>query len=141
MPMYSICRRCKEKIPFKTKCKNCEPLIRKEKNKEYRIKYDDTEIRRLRHSVKWKKLRQRVIDEQKGLCLLCAVEQQYNPIDDVHHITTAKENINLFFDRDNLIGLCKYHHQFIHANKLDNKESLENYLMNIEREKKNLNKF
>lgn len=136
MPMFSVCSRCGDKIPFRGNCKKCEPIIRKEKNKEYRMKYDDTEIRKARHSVRWKKLRQRVIDEQKGLCLLCIVEGQYKPIDDVHHITTAKDDMSLFFDRDNLIGLCKEHHVYIHAHNLTSRELLEEHLSNIVKDKR-----
>ena len=64
-------------------------------------------IRRLYRTARWRRLRLRVLFEQAYRCALCGgviVEQ------DIDHRVPHAGNLRLFWDRDNLQGLCKSCH-------------------------------
>lgn len=87
-------------------------------NKPIRNKYKvNTEEDKFRNTYVWQKKRKHIKERDKGLCQVCIRKlyntlKQYNYIDiQVHHIIPIKENYELRLEDDNLISLCKYHHE------------------------------
>lgn len=72
----------------------------------------------LRNTYRWRKKREDIRQRDNYLCQVCIRGDYFNPegrykVKDiqVHHITPYKKNIELFYDDDNLICLCKFHHE------------------------------
>ncbi len=140
MPLYSRCNRCGGNIPYKNSyCDKCKPKAQEQKRERWRQYNSSVTRSEYRNTRRWRKLRAEIIDAQKGLCLMCYLEGEYNPIDHVHHITEAQEDLNLFYDKDNLVGLCEDHHKFIHSKKILGKEKFEKYLENLNKNYKGSN--
>ena len=66
---------------------------------------------------KWLKTAKIVRIRQDNLCAECAKLGIATPIDSVHHIRPAEEHASdevfyrQFYDLDNLVGLCRRHHE------------------------------
>lgn len=72
----------------------------------------------LRNTYKWRKKREHIKHRDNYICQVCIRKDYFNPIGQyefnnlqVHHIEPYKENEELFYDDDNLITLCVYHHE------------------------------
>lgn len=72
----------------------------------------------LRNTYKWRKKREYIKDRDNHVCQVCIRKDYFNPTGkyefnnlQVHHIEPYKENEDLFYDDDNLITLCVYHHE------------------------------
>ena len=99
------------------------PTINKQKKKRT---FEDTEARKKRKKVydtaRWRKLRAWKF-ALNPLCEMCEKEGKATPAEDIHHIVSftgaeSPEKINaLAFDIDNLMSLCKRHHQLMHNGK------------------------
>lgn len=90
-----------------------------------------TYIDRFRWSRAWKNKRAHIADRDKHLCQVCLhnlhnTQTQYNFTDlEVHHIEPIADAWDKRLDDDNLISLCRYHHELaekdlISKNKLKN---------------------
>jgi 5-methylcytosine-specific restriction protein A len=66
--------------------------------------------RRLYRTARWRRLRQQVLTDMDALCHECYTEGRVEPATDVHHKTKPQGNVELFFERSNLQGLCRRHH-------------------------------
>lgn len=79
--------------------------------------------REIYRTSRWRKLRDLKIAEQP-LCEMCLAEGKTTIAEDVHHIqsfmstTDPVKRKQLAFDYNNLMSICKKHHQMIH-NKND----------------------
>lgn len=79
----------------------------------------------LRNTYKWRKKRETIKHRDKYICQVC-IRKEYFKINNkyefnglqVHHIVPYKEDVRLFYDDDNLITLCKYHHEHAEANNI-----------------------
>lgn len=86
-------------------------------NKPTRKRYKKKEEDSFRNTQAWQRKRNNIKDRDKGLCQVCIRKlyntlKQYNYTDiEVHHITPLRENYELRLEDDNLISLCKYHHE------------------------------
>lgn len=86
-------------------------------SKPIRKRYKKTEEDSFRNTQAWQRKRNYIKDRDKGLCQVCIRKlyntlKQYNYIDiEVHHITPLREDYELRLEDDNLISLCKYHHE------------------------------
>lgn len=60
---------------------------------------------RLYDSVRWRKVRQMVLNEEP-LCRMCLSIKRTTPATVVDHVKPHKNDMNLFYDRDNLQALC-----------------------------------
>lgn len=86
-------------------------------NKPTRKRYKKTEEDSFRNTQAWQRKRNNIKDRDKGLCQVCIRKlyntlKQYNYKDiEVHHITPLREEYELRLDENNLISLCKYHHE------------------------------
>lgn len=72
----------------------------------------------LRNTYKWRKKREHIKHRDNYICQVCIRKDYFNPIGQyafnnlqVHHIEPYKENEELFYDDNNLITLCIYHHE------------------------------
>ena len=127
MGMFSKCKVCGCNITFRTSY--CEDH-KKQGETDIKAKYNNynnnNEIRKRRSSGLWIRTKDKVKDRQKGLCYVCALEGRYVAYDDVHHIIPAESNLELFYDLDNVLGLCKGHHRLIHKLNINNIEDINN---------------
>ena len=82
----------------------------------------DTQASLTRSSSRWQKTRDYIKRRDHGVCQLCLIEYPENKTgaalrpfetDDlsVHHIIKLEDDINKAFDEDNLITLCRRHHE------------------------------
>lgn len=67
---------------------------------------------RLYRTVAWRRLRE-ALTQQNPWCAECLKKNINNPWDELDHIVPHRGNLDLFWDRDNLQGLCRT----CHANK------------------------
>src|SRR5262245_21286115 len=65
--------------------------------------------RRWYYTARWRALRTQVLEENP-LCVECLNSKWVEPAIDVDHRIPHNGNADLFFDRSNLQGLCKFHH-------------------------------
>lgn len=79
----------------------------------------------LRNTYKWRKKREHIKHRDNYICQVCIRKDYFNPIGQyefnnlqVHHIEPYKENEELFYDDDNLITLCIYHHERAEEGKI-----------------------
>lgn len=90
---------------------------KKAKKKEKKL-YEE-ERRKIYKSTRWRKLRALKIAEQP-LCEMCLAEGKTTIAEDVHHIQSFMSTddkvlrIALAYDYENLMSICKTHHQMIH---------------------------
>lgn len=84
----------------------------------YKKKKERSKEDRLRGLQVWKKKRKTIKDRDNYMCQICVRDMfntygtKYN--DDniqVHHIVPITEDEAIWLDDDNLICLCKYHHE------------------------------
>jgi 5-methylcytosine-specific restriction protein A len=61
---------------------------------------------RLYRTARWRRLRDQVRIEQP----FCAEAGCHLVVDDVHHVVKRIDDLDLFFDRTNVVGLCRSHH-------------------------------
>lgn len=90
---------------------------KKAKKKEKKL-YEE-ERRKIYKSTRWRKLRALKIAEQP-LCEMCLKEGKTTIAEDVHHIESFMSTddhmrrMALAYDYENLMSICKTHHQMIH---------------------------
>ena len=60
---------------------------------------------RLYDNMRWRKVRQMVLNDEP-LCRMCLSINRTSPATVADHIKPHKNDINLFYDRDNLQSLC-----------------------------------
>ena len=59
----------------------------------------------------WKRIRDRYVKEHP-LCEMCLKEGRYTPVEEVHHIKPVSQGGT--HARDNLMSLCRHHHEAVH---------------------------
>ena len=117
MSEYVTCSRCGvvprgHKCPYKT----------------YRKKERDTQADKFRKSKRWTDKSKEIRQRDKYLCVVC-MANLYNTVRtynydklEVHHITPLNEDYNKRLDNDNLITLCKYHHNLAEDGQIPREE-------------------
>lgn len=96
---------------------------KKAKKKENNL-YDE-ERRKIYKSTRWRKLRELKIAQQP-LCKMCLKEGKTTIAEDVHHIESfmstddPMRRMALAYDYENLMSICKMHHQMIHNKSNEN---------------------
>lgn len=96
------------------------PTIYKQKKaKKKEKKLYEEERRKIYKSTRWRKLRELKIAQQP-LCEMCLKEGKTTIAEDVHHIESfmstddPMRRMALAYDYENLMSICKMHHQMIH---------------------------
>lgn len=64
------------------------------------------DIRRRYRIERWARLRQIVMERDNGLCRMCLKQGIVKPGNQIDHIQKAMDNLNLFWDIQNLQTLC-----------------------------------
>ena len=106
--MLKSCKHCGRIHDSKYTCPS------KPKRNNYK---EATEEDKFRSTYAWQKKRENIKERDKYLCQVCIRKiyntlKKYNYTDiQVHHIVPIKENYELRLEDDNLISLCKYHHE------------------------------
>ncbi len=77
---------------------------------------DSSCITKFRSSKSWQKKRAYIAERDLNLCRLCAIGYENKPIlyknqIEIHHIVPLAEDWSKRLEDDNLIALCKYHHE------------------------------
>ncbi|MGL5149724.1 MAG: HNH endonuclease [Clostridium sp.] len=87
----------------------------------------------LRNTYKWRKKREYIKHRDKYICQVCIRKEYFNPNGkyefnhlEVHHIVPYKEDESKFYEDDNLVTLCKFHHEMAEDGEIP-----RNYLINI----------
>lgn len=98
------------------------PTIRKKKKWSRKDKSIDRERIAVYSSARWIRLRALKF-ANTPLCELCAKEGKTTVAEDIHHIVSFMSTddkvrrYQLAYDYDNLMSLCKRHHQLVHNAK------------------------
>ena len=123
--MLKSCKRCGRIHDSKYICPS-KPT----KNKDKEITEED----KFRSTYAWQRKRAYIKERDKGLCQVCIRKiyntlKQYNYIDiQVHHIVPIKENYELRLEEDNLISLCKYHHELAEKGEIP-RDTLKRFIL------------
>lgn len=111
MTMKTRCRGCATKVDFgNTYCLKCKEKVNKQR-KQYtteRVKEADKYTK----TTTWKSLRKEIIIRDKGCCVLCFLRGkiEYRQLQ-VHHIIKRVDDIELAYERSNLVTLCRTCHE------------------------------
>jgi 5-methylcytosine-specific restriction endonuclease McrA len=81
-----------------------------------------------RDSYQWKQKRNQIKSRDKYLCQVCLTDKYktnyrytYDELE-VHHIVPIEEDYNLRLDSNNLITLCRMHHEMAEAGEISKEE-------------------
>lgn len=83
-----------------------------------------TEQTKFRNSGRWQRTRETIRQRDKYLCRVCLTNKHdtkyaYTSKElEVHHIVPLSESMELGHEPDNLITLCRYHHQLAHSGRI-----------------------
>lgn len=116
MEMLRSCSYCGKIHDSKMICRKKSETL---KNRQ-RKKTDDEN--KFRWSGAWKKKAIEIKERDKYLCQVCIRQSEikYNPHNlEVHHIVGLRNDYNKRLDNDNLITLCREHHEMAEAGKID----------------------
>ena len=83
-----------------------------------------TEQRAFRNSTAWKKKREEIKERDKYLCAYCLRVDRVITQDnlEVHHIVKISDSEEGRLRNDNLITLCRYHHERAEKSIIDKEE-------------------
>ena len=120
--------RCKKLIPQSTKgsfCNECKTNY----YRQYSKSNSDTDVQKFYNSSRWRKVKRIVSDRANHLCEICSDIAEYGGDiayrgtlgEQVHHIVKVIDNEELRYDPDNLLLVCRRHHEMIEGM---NKEQL-----------------
>lgn len=94
------------------------------KPKYYAKKGNDIDI--FHWSKAWEKKSKAIKERDNYLCLVCLSKKIYeNKTLSTHHIVPLKEDWERRLDDDNLITLCRVHHEQAESNKISRKKLFE----------------
>lgn len=109
--MKTRCRNCRKLIDYgQTYCEDCLNKITAKRNKEKakNTSYAEKVIK----TPEWKATRRKVILRDNGCCVLCLKRKFVeNRGLQVHHIYKRVERIDLAYDMNNLVTLCRKCHE------------------------------
>lgn len=72
----------------------------------------ESQAAELRNATAWKKVRRWANERDRGLCRLCFEDGKVETLHlETHHIVPLEEAPGLAFELDNLITLCRRHHE------------------------------
>ena len=88
-------------------------------------------VNKFRNTYKWQQKREQIKTRDKHLCQVCMMNKYnttqrytYNDLE-VHHIVPIEEDYSKRLDSDNLITLCRYHHEMAEAGEIPREELQE----------------
>ena len=116
--MLKTCSVCGKIHDFNKVCKRQKPKKKSEANK-------------FRKTNKWTEKSRSIRQRDKYLCQVCITGKydtnyRYTYKDlEVHHIVPLEEDYSKRLDSNNLITLCRYHHEMAESGKIQREELLE----------------
>lgn len=140
-------RKCKQKLPFRHKKRHFVQIERRDKmlktcsvcgkihdfNKVCRRKTTkkSTEASKFRKTYRWTEKSKYIKQRDNYLCQVCLLDKYntnykytYRELE-VHHIIPLEEDYNKRLDSDNLITLCRYHHELAEKGEISREELQE----------------
>lgn len=81
------------------------------------------DIDKLYKTNRWKKVRQVIISRDYGLCQECKRRGIMNRGNIIHHKIEARDDISMFYDKDNLECICAACHNKEHPERSGGKKS------------------
>ena len=115
---------------FKT-CSVCGKIHDFNKVCTRNTKKKKTEASKFRDTYKWIEKRKNIRIRDKNLCQVCitgkyntAYRYTYRDLE-VHHIIPIEENYDKRLDENNLITLCRYHHEMAESGEIPREELQE----------------
>jgi len=79
---------------------------KKDRHKYYDMYARDKEVAKFYNSIEWKKLKQKALIRDKGLCQECLSNQKISMATEVDHIIPIRVRWDLRLRLDNLRSLC-----------------------------------
>lgn len=112
--MLKMCPKCRRIINISDKfCSKCTEKV-KSRYKDY-DKNRDSKAVKFYNSYEWKNTRERMINLDNSICVVClAREGSITIAETVHHIVELKEDYSKRCSKDNLISVCNSCHKKIH---------------------------
>lgn len=104
--MLKVCCRCGK---IHSRDYNCQPVVKVQKRYSQADKFRNTQL--------WRKKANSIKKRDYQMCRVCLLNlyntiRQYNSENtSVHHIIPLSEDFGKRLDDDNLITLCRYHHE------------------------------
>jgi 5-methylcytosine-specific restriction endonuclease McrA len=91
----------------------------------------ETKASKFRNTYKWRNKRESIKTRDKHLCRVCLsgkydtnYRYTYKELE-VHHIVPIEEDYSLRLDSNNLITLCRMHHEMAESGKISKEELIE----------------
>ena len=116
--MMKTCSVCGRIHDFNKVCKRQKPKKKSESNK-------------FRKSYEWTQKSKQIRERDKNLCQVCitgkydtSYRYTYKELE-VHHIIPIEEEYSLRLDSNNLITLCRYHHEMAEKGEIPRQELLK----------------
>lgn len=120
--MLKACHYCGR---IHSKKMDCMPKIKLMRERDAVQREREDEIRSFRSSGTWRKKAEAIRSRDKGLCLVCRAElSRFGKCTgtligaEVHHIVPLAKDFELRLEDDNLITLCRKHHEEAEAEEL-----------------------
>lgn len=108
-----ICNKCQS---FYDAIENTScPLCKKINNDTYDKTIRKSERVKIYNSRKWKQVREQAMLRDGLMCKVCEANNISTMADEVHHIQYLEHRIDLAYELDNLISICRACHKNIHA--------------------------
>lgn len=129
--MKVSCTYCHKIHDKNFECRQKKETIKiNDRNKRNRFNKNNNEYVKFLNSKQWKAKRKEVYERDKGLCQCCIRDMEgtlytYTVGQEVHHILKGKDNVKYRLDNNNLILLCKYHHELAEHKDISIKELKE----------------
>lgn len=111
--MLKACHYCGRIHEMSFICPQKEEADRKRRRTRGKGEKEDA----FRNSSRWRKIREEALHRDRRLCLCCladleGTERLYNTEDlSVHHITPLREDYSKRGNLDNMLTVCRYHHE------------------------------
>lgn len=85
------------------------------------------QIVKFRNAQAWKRMREHIKERDKYICMYCfrgsSAGRRFNTMElSVHHITSLDEDFEKRLDEDNLITLCRQHHELAECGEITKEE-------------------
>lgn len=123
--MLKMCAYCKKVHDSKKNCPEKNEAIKK-RNKKNKSKYD-----KFRWTNRWRKKAEEIKGRDLYLCQACirnldGTERKYNSNEpSVHHIIALHEDFDKRLENENLITLCRTHHEMAEDGRISKKVLLD----------------
>ena len=121
---------CKDMVNMLKSCSVCGYIHDMNKVCHYKKVKKKTNANTFRRTYQWTEKSKSIRKRDNYLCQVCLTgkyntnyQYTYNELE-VHHIVPIEEDYTKRLDSNNLITLCRYHHEMAEANEISKEELL-----------------